>query len=144
MGFLIKLDTNGSRPAVLKELVRQNLLDYVAMDIKNSPARYAQTIGAPWQQAQIEESIRFLSEDHVDYELRTTVVSQLHDFQSMEDMGCWVSTLANNRKIKRWFVQPFTDRQTVMYSGLSAPSDGQLSEYVCILGRFSSHSSRRG
>ena len=144
MGFLIKLDTNGSRPEVLKDLVSRNLVDYVAMDIKNSPGRYSQTIGVPWNQEKIEESIRFLTEGHVDYELRTTVIAQLHDFQSVEEMGRWVSALADGKKVKSWFVQPFTDRETVMYSGLCAPNDDQLSEYVCILGRFSSHSSRRG
>ena len=144
MGFLTKLDTNGSRPEVLKDLVSRNLVDYVAMDIKNNPARYSETIGAPWKQESIEESIRFLTEDHVDYEFRTTVVAQLHNFQSMEEMGHWVSTLAGGKKIKRWFVQPFTDRETVMYSGLCAPNEDQLSEYVCILCQFSSHSSRRG
>lgn len=144
MGFLTKLDTNGSRPEVLKELVSRNLLDYVAMDIKNSPARYSQTIGVPWKQDKIEESIRFLAEEHIDYELRTTVISQLHDFQSVEEMGRWVGMLAKNKKIKRWFIQPFTDRDTVMYSGLCAPDEAQLAEFVGILGCFSSHSSRRG
>ena len=144
MGFLVKLDTNGSRPEVLKDLVSKNLLDYVAMDIKNSPSRYSETIGTPWKQEAIEESIRFLTQDHVDYELRTTVVEQLHDFQAMEEMTRWVSTLAGSKKIKRWFLQPFTDRDTVMYSGLCAPDDDQLSKYVCLLGQFSSHSNRRG
>ena len=144
MGFLVKLDTNGSRPEVLKDLVSKNLLDYVAMDIKNSPSCYSETIGTPWKQEAIEESIRFLTQDHVDYELRTTVVEQLHDFQAMEEMTRWVSTLAGGKKIKRWFLQPFTDRDTVMYSGLCAPDDDQLSKYVCLLGQFSSHSNRRG
>ena len=98
MGFLVKLDTNGSRPEVLKDLVSKNLLDYVAMDIKNSPSRYSETIGTPWKQEAIEESIRFLTQNHVDYELRTTVVEQLHDFQSMEEMTRWVSTLAGGKK----------------------------------------------
>ena len=135
---------NGSRPEVLKELVSQNLVDYVAMDIKNSPNRYSETIGVPWKQEKIEESIRFLTEAHVDYEFRTTVIAQLHDSQSMEEMGRWVSTLAHGKKIKRWFVQPFTDRDTVMYSGLCAPDEDQLSKYVCLLGQFSLHSDRRG
>ena len=144
MGYLIKLDTNGSRPEVLQELVARKLVDYVAMDIKNSPARYAQTVGTACQLSQIEESIRFLTEAHVDYELRTTVVAQLHDSQSLEEMGQWVSRLAKNRKILRWFIQPFVDRDTVMYSGLCAPEDAKLSEFVLILSRFSSLSSVRG
>ena len=144
MGYLVKLDTNGSRPEVLKKLVSQNLVDYVAMDIKNSPNRYSETIGVPWKQESIEESIRFLTEEHVDYEFRTTVVAQLHDFQSMEEMGHWINHLADGKKIKRWFVQPFTDRETVMYSGLYAPDEDQLSKYVCLLRQFSLLSNRRG
>ena len=144
MGYLTKLDTNGSRPEVLKELVSRDLLDYVAMDIKNSPDLYGQTAGAPVQLQKIEESIRFLTEEHLDYEFRTTVVAQLHDCASIARMGEWVATLAQGKKIKRWFVQPFADRDTVLFTGLSSPDDEQLSEFVTLLQRFSIHSSIRG
>ena len=144
MGYLTKLDTNGSRPEVLKELVSRDLLDYVAMDIKNSPDLYGQTAGAPVQLQKIEESIRFLTEEHLDYEFRTTVVAQLHDCASIARMGEWVAALAQGKKIKRWFVQPFADRDTVRFTGLSSPDDEQLSEFVTLLQRFSIHSSIRG
>ena len=144
MGYLTKLDTNGSRPAVLKELVCRGLVDYVAMDIKNSPARYGETSGTAVKMENIEESIRLLVSGAVDYELRTTVVAQLHDAKSILEMGQWVAGLAEDRKIKRWFVQPFVDRETVHYEGLVAPDADQLSEFVGILSRFSSHSSLRG
>ena len=144
MGYLTKLDTNGSRPEVLKELVSRDLLDYVAMDIKNSPDLYGQTAGAPVQLQKIEESLRFLTEEHLDYEFRTTVVAQLHDCASIARMGEWVATLAQGKKIKRWFVQPFADRDTVLFTGLSSPDDEQLSEFVTLLQRFSIHSSIRG
>ena len=144
MGYLTKLDTNGSRPEVLKELVSRDLLDYVAMDIKNSPDLYGQTAGAPVQLQKIEESIRFLTEEHLDYEFRTTVVAQLHDCASIARMGEWVAALAQGKKIKRWFVQPFADRDTVLFTGLSSPDDEQLSKFVTLLQRFSIHSSIRG
>ena len=144
MGYLTKLDTNGSRPEVLKELVSRDLLDYVAMDIKNSPDLYGQTAGAPVQLQKIEESIRFLSEEHLDYEFRTTVVAQLHDCASIARMGEWVAALAQGKKIKRWFVQPFVDRDTVLFTGLSSLDDEQLSEFVTLLQRYSIHSSIRG
>ena len=144
MGYLTKLDTNGSRPEVLKELVSRDLLDYVAMDIKNSPDLYGQTAGVPVQLQKIEESIRFLTEEHLDYEFRTTVVAQLHDCASIARMGEWVAALAQGKKIKRWFVQPFADRDTVLFTGLSSPDDEQLSEFVTLLQRFSIHSSIRG
>lgn len=144
MGYLVKLDTNGSRPEILKDLVSRGLLDYVAMDIKNAPHRYGQTAGVTVQMEQIEESIRFLLEDRVDYELRTTVVEQLHDCDAMERMGQWVSSLATGRMVKRWFVQPFVDRDTVLFTGLSRPNDAQLSEFAGVLSRFSALSEIRG
>jgi len=144
MGYLTKLDTNGSRPEVLKALVERGLLDYVAMDIKNSPERYAQTAGAAVQPEKIEESIRYLLEDHVDYELRTTVVAQLHDVESVVKMGEWVTACADGKKAKRWFVQPFVDRDTVLFTGLSRPNEEQLSEFAECLGAFSVYSAIRG
>ena len=144
LGYLIKLDTNGSRPEVLKSLAESNLLDYVAMDIKNAPERYAMTAGAAIQTERIEESIRFLLEDSVDYELRTTVVAQLHDAASIARMGEWVTSLASGKKAKRWFVQPFADRETVLFAGFSAPEDAQLEAFSGILSRYSLMSSLRG
>lgn len=144
LGYLTKLDTNGSRPEILQELVERNLLDYVAMDIKNAPERYGQTAGAAVKLESIEQSIRCLVREHVDYELRTTVAAQLHDSEAVAQMGQWVSALADGKKIKRWFVQPFVDRDTVLFAGFSSPSDEQLSEFAAILRRFSIHSAIRG
>ena len=144
MGYLVKLDTNGSRPEVLKDLVERKLLDYVAMDIKNAPSAYGQTAGTAVRLEEIEKSIRYLLEDHVDYEFRTTVVAQLHDADGIVKMGEWVTSLVSGKKAKRWFVQPFADRDTVLYEGLSAPDDAQLEEFVGILRCFSLVSSIRG
>ena len=84
LGFLVKLDTNGSRPAVLKALAEEKLIDYVAMDIKNCPDRYGETVGMPnMDLGGVEESARYLLEGHVDYEFRTTVADQLHNEADM-------------------------------------------------------------
>ena len=144
MGFAVKLDTNGSRPHVLKELVNRGLVDYVAMDIKNSPARYAETAGAETDLKKLEESIRYLTGGVVDYEFRTTVLQQLHDVHSVTEMGTWVSVLAGGRKVSRWFVQPFVDRDTVMFSNLCAPDARKIYEFVDILRGFSEETSMRG
>lgn len=144
LGYLTKLDTNGSRPEILKDLVSKGLLDYVAMDIKNCPDLYAQTAGAAVQLQKLEESIRYLTSEPVDYEFRTTVVAQLHNYDAVARMGQWVSELAGGKKIKRWFVQPFADRDTVLFTGLSKPSDEQLSDFVTCLGGFSIHPAMRG
>lgn len=144
LGYLTKLDTNGSRPEVLKDLVARGLLDYVAMDIKNDPRGYDRTAGAKVQLEKIRESIAFLLEDHVDYELRTTVVAQLHDDAAINRMGEWVTACVPGAKAKRWFVQPFTDRDTVAFAGLTAPHEAQLAEFVACLSRFSLYSAIRG
>lgn len=134
MGYLIKLDTNGYRPDVLKALVGEGLVDYVAMDVKNGPDRYAETVGLERICLErIEESISFLVTGAVDYELRTTVAEPLHDATSMEDMAKWLITLGAGHRIKRLFIQPFVDRDTVLMAGLAAPNDEMLAKFAEIL-----------
>jgi pyruvate formate lyase activating enzyme len=136
-GFLVKLDTNGSRPALVKELVEKNLVDYIAMDVKNSPAMYAQTVGLESMDlAPIEESLRFLIGGTVPYELRTTLVSQLHTEESIQDMGAWLGGLVTGMKPKQLFLQSFVDRDTVLFAGLSAPETDTTAKFAKILEPF--------
>ncbi|MCR4805953.1 MAG: anaerobic ribonucleoside-triphosphate reductase activating protein [Clostridia bacterium] len=142
LGYPIKLDTNGALPERLKEVVSAGLVDYVAMDIKNSPARYAQTCGLPDMGkllARVEESKNFLLESEsaetspdspFDYEFRTTCVAQLHDAASFEAIGPWI------RGAKRYFLQVFTDRETVPFAGLTAPSPEEMRAYADIVRPF--------
>jgi len=152
MGYLTKLDTNGSRPEVLKALVERGLLDYVAMDIKNSPERYAQTAGAAVQPEKIEESIRYLLEDHVDYELRTTVVAQLHDVESVVKMENGSQPVRTEKKQSagscsllwtgiRCFLQVFPDRMRSNCRNLPSvwvlfpyipPSVDDITQYIVV------------
>ena len=137
LGFAVKLDTNGSRPEVIKALVANKLVDYIAMDVKNSPAMYAQTVGLEQVAlAAIEESLRFLIDGNVDYELRTTLVSQLHSDASIQDMGAWLGSLVPGKKPQKLFLQSFVDRDTVLFSGLSAPETGVTAEFAKILEPF--------
>ena len=137
LGFLVKLDTNGSRPEVVRELVEKNLVDYIAMDVKNSPAMYAQTIGLETMDlTPIEESLRFLISGEVPYELRTTLVSQFHDAASIQDMGQWLGSLVTGLKPKRLFLQSFVDRDTVLFGNLSAPESETTQEFAGILEPF--------
>ena len=145
MGFAVKLDTNGSRPGVLKELVAEGLVDYVAMDIKNSPGRYARTCGIPKVDlAAIEESAAFLLSGAVESEFRTTVVTPLHDEESICEMGRWLHNLAGKKSVKKLFLQPFVDRDTVVFSGLSAPNTAQMAAFVELLKPFVLEVSVRG
>lgn len=137
LGYPVKLDTNGGRPDVLKRLVGEGLIDYVAMDIKNSPARYGETVGlSKVDMEAIDESIRFLLSDAVAYEFRTTVVAQLHDDASILEMGTWLSSLLPGKKPAQLFLQKFVDRDTVIFSGLSAPDEEQMKGFVSLLAPF--------
>ena len=130
MGFLAKLDTNGYRPEVLKNLIDGGLVDYVAMDVKNDPAGYARTAGvADLQIGRIEESLRLLLSGAVDYELRTTLVEPLHNVDSILGIREWLAILGAGKKVKKYFLQPFVDRDTVLFSDLKAPETAKLLQY---------------
>ena len=130
LGFAVKLDTNGYRPDVLSNLLEQGLVDYVAMDVKNGPGSYATTCGLEHLDlAKIEDSIRLLLENKVDYELRTTLVEPLHTEQSVLQMGQWLASLVPGKKPKQLFLQRFVDRDTVVFSGLCAPGEDTVSRY---------------
>ena len=128
LGYAVKLDTNGNHPETLKKIVEAGLVDYVAMDVKNSPARYAETVGLPdFDMTAVRESIAFLLSSAVDYEFRTTVVQELHDEASFEGIGKLI------RGAKRYYLQKFTDRDSVAFAGLHAPSDDALARYAEIV-----------
>ena len=92
MGFLVKLDTNGSRPEVLRTLVEKGLVDYVAMDIKNSLDMYPKTVGVEnFDVTPIKESVDYLMSGTVDYEFRTTLVAGHHTEREIEEIGKWLS-----------------------------------------------------
>lgn len=122
-GFLIKLDTNGSNPEVLRALLQENLVDYVAMDIKNSPETYRDTIGLTGDRSHfalkaIEESIDLLLESTIPFEFRTTVVAQLHSAVTMQACAQWIAHHAekNNYPVQNvaWFLQQFVDSDNVL------------------------------
>lgn len=145
LGYSIKLDTNGSRPQVLKALVEAGLVDYVAMDIKNSPQMYGQTVGRSGiHLEQLEESIRYLLTDPIDYEFRTTVVRELHTPQSVVEMGQWLCGLVPGKKPKQLFLQNFIDRETVLFSGLNPLSTEQITQFRELLRPFCDKVSIRG
>ena len=145
MGYLVKLDTNGYRPNILKQLAADGLLDYVAMDIKNGPDKYAETAGIiAVDLTAIEESMTFLLTGNLDYEFRTTVAAQLHSENSIREMTNWVGNLVPGTKAKRFFLQPFVDRDTVEYSGLSAPTQDELNHYILCLKSIAEMAEIRG
>ena len=114
LGYAVKLDTNGTRPDLLKRLMQEGLVQYVAMDIKNSPARYAETAGiADPQLERIRESAAFLMAGTVPYEFRTTVVQELHRPEDLTEIGRWL------QGAERYFLQGFTDSGDLILEGLT-------------------------
>lgn len=132
-GYGVKLDTNGSRPDILKQLVEKKLVDYVAVDVKNGPAYYQTTVGCDPKLEAVEESFRYLIEGNVAYEMRTTLVAQLHSEASIQDMGKWLSSLVPGKKPEKLFLQTFVDRDTVAFDGLCAPTENEVRLYRDIL-----------
>lgn len=124
-GMPVKLDTNGSYPDKLKELVSQGLVDYVAMDIKNSKEKYPLTVGLPgYDIGKIEESVEFLMSDAVDYEFRTTVVREFHTAEDIVEITKWIAGA------KRYFLQGFVDSGNLIGSGMSALRPQEMAE-IC-------------
>ena len=114
-GFLVKLDTNGFYPEKLEELLNEKLVDYVAVDIKNSPEKYALTAGVDGLDlAPLYKSKELLEGSGVDYEFRTTVVKPLHTNDDFEKIGQWL------RGTKKYFLQQFVDSGDVLREGMSA------------------------
>ncbi len=139
LGFSVKLDTNGFHPAMLRSLLERGLVDYVAMDIKNSPEKYAETSGRQSLDLRpLQESITLLIGGSVDYEFRTTVVSEFHKASDFEEIGLMVFGA------KRFFLQCFTDRDSVPFGGLHAPSREQLEQYAEIMRKYVPDTSLRG
>ena len=119
MGFLVKLDSNGTVPEILKPLLREKLLDYVAIDIKNAPSQYAETCGADVIEY-VEKSVALLKNSNIDYEFRTTVCHPFHSPECMEEIGRWL------RNAKRYYIQPFVDSGNLLGSGISAMAKPEL------------------
>ena len=142
MGYAVKLDTNGARPAALKALVSNGLLDYVAMDIKNSLAKYPETVGVSgFDTAAVEESMDFLMEGHVPFEFRTTLVKGLHTAESVAEMG---KRLAGAEK---FFLQTFEDSGDLIAEGgegLSSFTPAETEELLSILRHYVPNAQIRG
>ena len=121
LGLKVKLDTNGSNFNAMKELIDDGLIDYVAMDIKNCPDKYAMTIGLEnYDLSEIEKSKNYLLENHVDYEFRTTVVKQFHEPDDFRKIGEWI------KGAKRYYLQNFEDHGTCIQEGLGEVDPGTL------------------
>ena len=139
LGYPVKLDTNGTHPDILRRMIRDGLVQYVAMDIKNSPERYAEAAGlVTLDLAPVRDSVSLLLEGTVEYEFRTTAVAELHDDSSFEQIARWI------RGARHYYLQRFTDRDTVPFEGLHAPTAEQMEHWADIVRPFVPATALRG
>ena len=139
IGLLVKLDTNGYRPDVLKQLAAEDLLDYVAMDIKAGPDNYGAVSGlSRMDLAPIKESINFLLSFKVAFEFRTTVVKGLHTQRDFKQIGSWI------KGCPQYFLQNFKESEYVLQPGFTGFSPSELKEFADVVKPFVGSVSIRG
>ena len=139
LGYAIKLDTNGTKPEIVKMLKENGLVDYFAMDIKNNKEDYAKIIGFDsFDTKNVEKTVElFLSGDY-DYEFRTTLISQFHLPSNITKIGEWI------KGAKKYFLQKYIDSDTCILGGLSPVSQAIAKEYVEILKNYVTCTNLRG
>lgn len=140
LGYKIKLDTNGTRPEVLKSIIDRGLVDYVAMDIKNSKEKYGETVGfdKSYDLATIEDSIAILMQNKVDFEFRTTVSKTFHTADDIQKIGEW---LAGQEK---FFLQQFKDSGDIIGDKIEGYDEGEMKALFSIILPFVPNAQLRG
>lgn len=101
--FLVKLDSNGTRPDVLKKIIDEGIVDYIAMDIKNSPEKYSETVGLQADIERVKLSVKMIMSSGIDYEFRTTVVPGLHSEEDFEKIADWIDGA------RAYYIQEYRD-----------------------------------
>lgn len=107
LGFLVKLDTNGSNPQMLKKLIDRKLINYVAMDIKGPKEKYRYFVGRKADVEKIQKSINILKKGKIDYEFRSTLLPFLHKKEDVLEMAEWI------RGAKKYYLQSFKPEKTI-------------------------------
>lgn len=139
LDYKVKLDTNGMRPDIIKTLVENQWIDYIAVDIKSSKQKYeiaAGVDGLPINR--IEETVDYLMKGDFPYEFRTTVVKQLHSPQDIKAIARWLAGCT------RYFLQAFKDSENVLMPGLSSYSKEEMEELLKIAKVYIPSASLRG
>lgn len=140
MGYLVKLDTNGFFPDRLIYLIENKLIDYVAIDIKNSKAKYGETVGltSNFNTKNIEQSVEYLMNCGIDYEFRTTVVDEYFDAKSFVEIGKWI------KGAKKYYLQYFVESEKVIKKGLHPAGKEKMKSYLEIVKKDVENSYIRG
>lgn len=127
LGYVVKLDSNGWKPGLLEKLIQEKLVDYIAMDIKNSPVNYPKTAGTSIDLLSIDRSIKLLQNSGIGYEFRTTIMEEFHDEEAMKAMGQWI------HGAKRYYLQKYEDRAGCLKHGFHPISKEKAEKFVSIL-----------
>lgn len=139
LGFDVKLDTNGSIPSVLEEIIQKQLVNYIAMDIKNCKENYAKTCGlTSFDLGKIEKSIQLIYSSGIPFEFRTTVVKELHTKDDLIKIAQWIPSDSP------YFLQGFVDSGDILEANMSAYSNDEMRELLTAIKPFNSHASLRG
>lgn len=131
IGLKVKLDTNGTNPSMIRQLSDKNLIDYIAMDIKNSPEKYALTTdNIALSLDDIKESVSLILAGKVDYEFRTTVVHELHTEDDMVSIGNWI------KGARAYYLQAYADSGDIISPGFTIPARETLMRYKEIMSSY--------
>lgn len=131
LGYKVKLDTNGYHPDVLEDLLSDGLLDYVAMDIKNSKSRYPVTVGLQnIDLSRIERSVELLKNGNAPYEFRTTTMEEFHTEKDFEEIGEWL------KGAKKFFIQSFKDSGDILCGTFTPPNEQKIAKFKQIMANF--------
>ena len=139
LGYKIKLDTNGYRPKILSELLSENLLDYIAMDIKAGFSNYTKVCGiSDINIDTIKQSISIIENSNIDYEFRTTVVKEFHTKQDFYEISEMISSKSP------YYIQSFKDSGNILTPGLSSCDINTIKSYLSIMKNKNLNTSLRG
>lgn len=139
MGYAVKLDTNGSFPEKLQMLVEEKLIDYVAMDIKNSPELYPITAGVETLDiVSVEKSVAYLKSNKIPYEFRTTVVKNYHTKEGFEEIGKWI------QGAEKYFLQNFVDSGDLINGKTRGCGEEEMKEFLLTVQKYIPQAKLRG
>lgn len=138
LGYLIKLDTNGYNPSIVENFIDKGLVDYIAMDIKNSKNKYPVTVGTNIDMSRIEAMVEYLQESDFPHEFRTTLVKEFHTEDDIREIGHWLG------KTKKFFLQQFIDNEHCIIKGLHGVPLEEAIQFVQILNGMQINAVLRG
>lgn len=130
LGYLIKLDTNGTNPDIIKKFKEENLIDYIAMDIKTCISKYSIITDVNVNTDNIKKSINYIMNNFDDYEFRTTLVDKYHDIEDIKQMGQLL------KGAKKLYLQRFVDNGNCIKQGLKEIGKKQAIIYQDILKQY--------